>query len=184
MLLAPPRPEEGDSIRGEHLQRVLAVLGEHFRFTLVDTWPSFDERVLAVLEVADEILVPIGPELPAMKNMKQFLRVATLLNYDMDKITPVLMRANSVPPGHLKDIEKFLDRPLRWRVVSDGKRTTAAANTGIPFVLNARDSAIGQNILDIARHLIEQSDLAPRAAKNGKTKPDQQQVGGGRFWRR
>lgn len=173
VLLAPSRPEEGDSIRGEHLQRILGLLKQHFHFTITDLWPSFDERVLAVLEYADQILVPIGPELPAMKNLKQFLRVAQLLNYDMDKITIVLIRANSVPPGHLKDIERFLDQPLRWRVVSDGKRTTNAANTGMPFVMSARDAVISQNILDIARFLTGEQEQAAK-----------QPLTSGRFWRR
>jgi Flp pilus assembly CpaE family ATPase len=109
-----------------------------------------------------------------MKNLKQFLRVAQLLNYDMEKITLVLIRANSVPPGHLRDLERFLDQPLRWRVVSDGKRTTNAANTGMPFVLSARDAVVSQNIYEIAKFLSgEQEPSATRQA-----------AGSGRFWRR
>jgi pilus assembly protein CpaE len=178
VLLAPLRPEEGDSIRGEHMQRVLNILKQRFPFTLVDTWPSYDERVLAVLEIADIILVPIGPDLPAMKNLNSFLRVARLLNYDMDKIVPVLMRANSVPPGHLKDLETFLKQELKWRVVSDGKRATAAANTGTPFVLSARDSQISQNIFDLAKSLA--GDHEPAEDQAAKAKPQT----GGRFWKR
>jgi len=160
VLLAPSRPEEGDSIRGDHLQRVVGILRSEFQFTVVDTWPSFDERVLAMLETADQILVPIGPELPAMKNLKQFLRVAQLLNYEMSKMVLVLMRANSVPPGHLRDIERFLDQELRWRIVSDGKRTTAAANTGMPFVLSARDSEVSQNVFELARFVAGDGETA------------------------
>lgn len=179
VLLAPPRPEEADAIRGDHMQRVVAALRDVFAFTIVDTWPSFDERVLAVLEVSDVILVPIGPDLPAIKNLKQFLRVAQLLNYDMDKIVVVLMRANSVPPGYLKDIEEFLKQPLRWRVVSDGKRATAAANSGTPFVLSDRAAPISQNVLDLARY------LAGSAANPAETaKPKRGAQAGGRFWRR
>jgi pilus assembly protein CpaE len=178
VLLAPLRPEEGDSVRGEQLQRILQILKQLYPFTLVDTWPSYDERVLAVLEIADTILVPIGPDLPAMKNLNSFLRVVRLLNYDMDKIVPVLMRSNSVPPGHLKDLESFLKQELRWRVVSDGKRATAAANTGTPFVLSARDSQISQNVFDLARFLAGGSEAEEEPAK-AKSQP-----GSGRFWRR
>jgi pilus assembly protein CpaE len=178
VLLAPLRPEEGDSIRGEQMQRILGILKQLFSFTLVDTWPSYDERVLAVLEVADTILVPIGPDLPAMKNLNSFLRVVRLLNYDMDKIVPVLMRSNSVPPGHLKDLEAFLKQELRWRVVSDGRRATAAANTGTPFVLSARDSQISQNVFDLAHFLAGDEEVPDDSAKaKGQTQT-------GRFWRR
>jgi len=178
VLLAPLRPEEGDGVRGEHLQRILSLLKKDFRFTLVDTWPSYDERVLAMLEVADLILVPIGPDLPAMKNLNSFLRVARLLNYDMDKIVPVLMRANSVPPGHLKELEAFLKQPLKWRVVSDGKRATDAANSGTPFVLSAKDAPISQNVFEIARFLASMDSPEAAAAKIASRPPS------GRFWRR
>ncbi len=178
VLLAPLRPEEGDSIRGEQMQRILGILKQLFLFTLVDTWPSYDERVLAVLEVADTILVPIGPDLPAMKNLNSFLRVVRLLNYDMEKIVPILMRSNSVPPGHLKDLEAFLKQELRWRVVSDGKRATAAANSGTPFVLSARDAQISQNIFDIARFLAGDAESPEEPAK------PKSQAATGRFWRR
>ncbi len=176
VLLAPLRPEEGDGVRGEHLQRILGLLRQQFRFTLVDTWPSYDERVLAILEVADLILVPIGPDLPAMKNLNSFLRVARLLNYDMEKIIPVLMRANSVPPGHLKELEAFLKQPLKWRVVSDGKRATDAANSGTPFVLSAKDAPISRNVIEIAEFL---AGIGSEAVPREPTKQS-----GGRFWRR
>jgi len=177
VLLAPLRPEEGDGVRGEHLQRIVSILKSEFRFTLVDTWPSYDERVLAMLEVADLILVPIGPDLPAMKNLNSFLRVARLLNYDMSKIIPVLMRSNSVPPGHLKELEAFLKQPLKWRVVSDGKRATDAANSGTPFVLSAKDAPISQNVFEIARFLADHVSATVTPKSQNKTPS-------GRFWRR
>jgi pilus assembly protein CpaE len=179
VLLAPLRPEEGDTVRREHIQRILAGLKRNFRFTVVDTWPSYDDRVLAVLEMADLVLVPFGPDLPTMKLMTGFLRVARLLNYDMDKIVPVLMRSNSVPPGDIKSLEAFLNQPLRWRVVSDGKRATAAANTGTPFVLSARDAQISQNVFELAKFLIGSAEKPADSAKN---KPRLQ--AGGLFRRR
>jgi MinD-like ATPase involved in chromosome partitioning or flagellar assembly len=133
-----------------------------------------------MLEMGDTILVPIGPDLPTMKLMTNFMRVARLLNYDMDKIVPVLMRSNSVPPGDIKSLEQFLNQSLRWRVVSDGKRATAAANTGTPFVLSGRDSQISQNVFELARFLIGSAEKQP--ADSAKNKPRLQ--AGGLFRRR
>lgn len=151
VMLAPLKPEEGDSIQGDHLRAIIASLKHSFDHIVVDTWPSYDERVLAMLEVADQILVPTGPELPSVKNLASFLRVARLLGYPQEKLTPVLMRANSVSPGHLRDIESFLNQPLLWRVVSDGKRVTESVNNGEPFVLTDPDAPVSQNVFDLAR---------------------------------
>jgi len=60
------------------------------------------------LELADTILVPFGPDMPAIKNLYSFLRVANLLHYQEERIIPVLMRSDSVEPGYIADIEAFL----------------------------------------------------------------------------
>jgi len=153
VMLAPLKPEEADTINGDHLRTIINILRQRYDYVVVDTWPSYDERVLAMLDASDQILVPTGPELPSIKNIAAFLRVAQLLEYPHDKIIPVLMRANSVSPGYLADIEAFLKQPLVWRVVSDGKRVTQSVNNGEPFVLTDPGAAVSQNIFSLARML-------------------------------
>ncbi len=181
VLLAPLQPEEGDRIRVEHVRHILAMLRRQFTYTVVDTWPGFDDRVLAALEMADTILVPFGPDMPAIKNLYAFLRVASLLHYKEEQIIPVLMRSDSVEPGYIADIETFLKRELRWRVVSDGRRATAAATEGIPFMLSSPDAPLSQNIRDLASFLagdpsVEVEDVPPHRKVS--------LAGGRRFWRR
>ncbi len=174
-MLAPIKPEEGDTIHGDHLRQILAILRDRFDYVVVDTWPSYDERVLAMLEVADQVLVPTGPELPAVKNLAAFLRVARLLDYPNDKLIPVLMRANSVSPAHLRDIESFLKQPLVWRVVSDGKRVTQSVNNGEPFVLTDESAPVSQNIFALAYMLDGQQETATLGAPEPENPP---------FWKR
>ncbi len=166
VMLAPLKPEEADTINGDHLRTIINILRPRYDYVVVDTWPSYDERVLAMLDASDQILVPTGPELPSIKNIAAFLRVAQLLEYPEDKIIPVLMRANSVSPGYLADIEAFLKQPLVWRVVSDGKRVTQSVNNGEPFVLTDPSAAVSQNIFSLARMLdgaVEEIASAPAA---------------------
>ena len=176
VMLAPLKPEEADTINGDHLRAIINILRPRYDYVVVDTWPSYDERVLAMLDASDQILVPTGPELPSIKNIAAFLRVAQLLEYPHDKIIPVLMRANSVSPGYLADIEAFLKQPLVWRVVSDGKRVTQSVNNGEPFVLTDPSAAVSQNIFSLARMIdgtVE--ELAPAARPESASVP---------FWKR
>jgi pilus assembly protein CpaE len=181
VLLAPRQPEEGDRIRVEHIKHILSLLRRQFTFTVVDTWPGFDDRVLAALEMADTILVPFGPDMPGIKNLYSFLRVASLLHYQEERIVPVLMRADSVEPGYIADIEAFLKLDLRWRVVSDGKRATAAATEGKPFLLSAPDAPMSQNIRDLANFLAGDAPVLPHDDQSARKMP---LVGARRFWRR
>ncbi len=175
VMLSPLKPEEADSIQTEHLRQIITILKSRFDYVVVDTWPSYDERVLVMLEMADRVLVPTGPELPSVKNLASFLRVARLLDYPDDKIIPVLMRANTVSPGHLRDIESFLKQPLVWRIVSDGRRVTDSVNSGEPFVLTEPNALVSQNVFALARMLDGQKDVHEEASDKVKQMP---------FWKR
>ena len=154
VLLAPHRPEDGEKISAEHLDAMLTLLRARYDYVVVDTCPSYDERILTVLERADQILTPTGPELSSIKNVTAFLRVAQRLGWQDEKVVVVLMRADSVPASHIYGLEGALGRALPWRVVSDGKRATAAINNGEPFVWTDRDADVSQAIDRLAYWLL------------------------------
>jgi pilus assembly protein CpaE len=160
VLLAPPRPEDGERITGDHVDAVLTRLRATYDYVVVDTCPSYDDRVLTMLERADHILVPTGPELSSIKNVGAFLRVVQSLKWPEDKVVLVLMRADSVPASHIYGLEGALGRPLTWRVVSDGKRATAAINNGEPFVWADPDAGMSRTIIQLAHWLLGK-DVAP-----------------------
>lgn len=161
VLLAPVRPEEADTINGDHMRAIIGHLRHHYDYVVVDTYPSYDERMLAMLDTADQILSPMSPDLPAVKNLAMFLRIGTeILNYPEGKVTPILMRANSVTPTYLKHFETFLKRPLEWRIVSDGKRVTQSVNNGEPFILSDPQTPVSQNITALARMIDGQPQKA------------------------
>lgn len=178
VLLAPLKPEEAENVHGDHLRTIITLLQKQFDYVVVDTWPSYDERVLAMLESAHQILLPLGPELPSVKNIAAFLRVTRLLNYPKDKLVPILMRADSVSPSHLRDIETFLKQPLTWRVVSDGRRVTSSINSGEPFVLSSPTAAVSQNVFALAQ-MIDGTAVSTEQASS-----ETQAQSGQPFWKR
>jgi pilus assembly protein CpaE len=153
VMLSPDKAEDGDTIRGEHLRTIIANLQARYDYVVVDTWPSYDERVLAVLEMADHVLVPTAPELPSIRNLAAFLRVADLLKYPEEKLIPILIRSDSVSATHREGLEDFLLQPLTWQIVSDGRRVTKSVNEGEPFVLTDPDASVSQNVYTLARAL-------------------------------
>ena len=166
-MLAPPAPEDGDHVTREHLCAIIAVLRAHHDYVIVDTWSSYDERALAILETSDQILVPTAPELQSIHNLIAFLRVAQLLDYPEQKLVPVLMRADSVEPSYLKELEQLLDRSFTWRVVSDGRRVTQSVIEGKPFVLSDPNAPVSQNIYALAG-MIDGPDQANSTLKPGR----------------
>ncbi|HEU5317275.1 MAG TPA: response regulator, partial [Chloroflexota bacterium] len=50
VLLAPASPEKAELVTAEHVHRVLIALRDQFDFVVIDTWPTFEERILNVLD--------------------------------------------------------------------------------------------------------------------------------------
>ena len=63
-----------------------------FDYVIVDTAPSLDERLLAILDKSDTVLFVVDMDLPSVKNAKLALETLRILNYPANKIKLVLNR--------------------------------------------------------------------------------------------
>ncbi len=165
VLLAPPRPESAELIQAGHIKRVLELLRESYAYVVVDTWPSYTEVVLTMLDVADTVLVPLTLEITCMKNVRAFLEVAQQLGYDEHKVQLVANRNDSSGGIKASDVEASLARKIPHAVVSDGRTLVFAVNRGIPFVISHKESQVSKDIFDMATKLSgEAAEAAPAAA--------------------
>jgi pilus assembly protein CpaE len=169
VLLAPASPEKAELVTAEHVQRVLVALRDQFDYVVIDTWPTFEERILNVLDAADKVVVPTTLEMPAIKNCKLLLDVTSALAYSADKVVLVLNRADSTGGIKVKDVEQILQRQFSAEVVSDGRLTTVSLNEGIPFVMTHPDAPISRDVMRLASTLAGAPLGATEPAKPKRT---------------
>ncbi|HUQ40915.1 MAG TPA: response regulator, partial [Candidatus Limnocylindrales bacterium] len=81
VLLAPPTPESTELITGAHIKHVLELLRERYAYVVVDTWPSFQEQVITMLDVSDVILTLMTLEITSLKNVRVFMEIVEKLGY-------------------------------------------------------------------------------------------------------
>lgn len=160
VLLAPPRPETAELVTADAIKRILAKLRECYDYVVVDTWPTFQDTVLATLDLSDRILLLFTLEIPAIKNVKLFLEVADALGYPAEKLMLVVNRADSTGGIVMSDVERSLRHPIPIRIVSDGRLATYALNRGIPFVVSNPESQLAKGILGLARNICGMADSA------------------------
>jgi pilus assembly protein CpaE len=167
VLLAPSSPEQSEVVQPQHVRTVLGLLRDHFDYVVVDTWPTFDERMLHVLDAADQIVVPTTLELPAVKNTKLLLDVVGALGHPADKVKLVLNRVGSRVSARVQDVEASLGLTAVAQVASDWRLTTLALNQGVPLVLSQPDSPIAGNVRALAQALAGAGAgaSAPQAAR-------------------
>ena len=154
-LLAPPRPEEADTVTPILISDLLERLKTMFDVIIVDTSSVLDDVVLNVLDLSDKIIVVTTPEIPAIKDAKLFFEVTEALEYERDRIVFVLNKADKRINIRAEDIEANIKYPIRGQLPLDERAVTTAVNQGVPFVLGSKSSLLSQATARLAATLIE-----------------------------
>ncbi|HEX3265421.1 MAG TPA: hypothetical protein VHR16_07110, partial [Candidatus Limnocylindrales bacterium] len=94
---------------------------------VVDLHPSYNEVNLAVFAIADRIIVPVTPDLPAMRAAIQLKEVAIEIGV-RDRLAMVINRANSGVT--VADIEATVGLTALAQVRSAGMHFVWSANAG------------------------------------------------------
>jgi pilus assembly protein CpaE len=98
-----------------------------YDFIVVDLHPSYSALNRAVFEKADKILVPVTPDVPALRAAVQLREVAIELGVQ-DRLALIVNRANS--GVSVADMEKTVGMPALALIRSGGLLFVRAANEG------------------------------------------------------
>jgi pilus assembly protein CpaE len=184
VLLAPSRPEMAELVAPQHLRYILTLLRSMFDYIIVDTWASFHEQVLGVLDMAERIIVVSTLEMHAIKNLRLFLEVTEALNYPPEKLVLVLNRADSSGGMRAQDVENNLKRKFAAQIANDWRLATLSVNEGAPFVTTHPQSQLAQDVSYLATVLSGKplpSTNGYAGARSGGLAHDKKPKGG---WRR
>ncbi|HWR44660.1 response regulator [Sporomusa sp.] len=151
LLPAPLRPEQAETVTSSHLSAILKTMRSSFKYTVIDTAPTFSDSMLAILDASDIILVVAALDLPTIKNVKLCLEIMESLKYGEDKVKVVLNRANTDAGMEISEVEESLRYKFSATVPSDGKVVVASVNRGVPFVVSHPETPVAHSIVNLAR---------------------------------
>ena len=120
-------PLHTEVLTGQRVTEAIGAVRRSFDFIIIDTHPSYGPLNLALFEHADRILVPLTPDLPALRAAVQFRDVAAELGIQ-DRISMIVNRANS--GVSVADIERTVGIPALAQIRSAGMLFVRAANEG------------------------------------------------------
>ena len=86
-------PADSENVGVDLLLAALRWAKAHHSYVVVDTHPGYDDRTMAMLTLANEILLVVTPEVGALRNSAQFLGLAREVGLG-DIIRVVVNRAN------------------------------------------------------------------------------------------
>jgi pilus assembly protein CpaE len=149
VLPAPLEPAFADQIGAPEMVRIVEMLRTFCSFVVIDTPAYFNDVVLGLIEISDDVLLVAGMDIPNIKNVKIGLQTLRLLNTPMEKLRLVLNRANSKVKLDVGEVERTLGIQAQSLIPSDVV-VPQAVNKGEPVVLSAPRSGVTQSINQLA----------------------------------
>jgi pilus assembly protein CpaE len=149
VLPAPLEPAFADQIGAPEMVRIVEMLRTFCSYVIIDTPAYFNDVVLGLIEISDDVLLVAGMDIPNIKNVKIGLQTLRLLNTPMEKLRLVLNRANSKVKLDVGEVERTLGIQAQSLIPSDVV-VPQAVNKGEPVVLSAPRSGVTQSINQLA----------------------------------
>ena len=176
VLLAPPRPEMAEVVNEASIKKLLEALRANYDFIIVDTSSYLTGVSLAILDVADKIVLVTQQSLPSLKSIKRFFDLSDVLDYAPGKAWLVVNRATKQGIS-VKNIGDALKQPVVVAVPDDMVASTAA-DQGVPLVSGAtKKRPISLSIAKLADHVVRELDV--EESTHAADVPEVQQSGGG-----
>jgi len=125
---------------------------------IVDMHPSYSDVNLAIFAIADRIIVPVTPDLPAMRAAIQLKEVAVEVGV-RDRLAMVINRANSGVT--VADMESTVGLPAVAHIRSAGLHFVWSANAGMTLIDKFPRHQATQDFEHLANRLVASYSGAP-----------------------
>ncbi len=148
VLCAPKSPEYADLITGDHIEKIINTIRPYFDYVIIDTAPSYNDCSIVAIENSNFVLFVISLDISTLRNARISADVFETLN-QKDKMRVIVNRDHESGIT-LKDAEKVLGCKMFMRIQSDWKTAISALNKGVPVVIDAPRTTIGQQFAQLA----------------------------------
>jgi pilus assembly protein CpaE len=150
VLAAPPSPETSELISPDHVSHILGTLLEGYDSVVVDAGSLLDERVLRVFEMAETVVLPVHPEMSALKAVHGLLDYLNETGSIGGKSTFVLNNMFAREVLKPRDIESALGTRISSDLPYDPFLYLKAVNEGVPIVLGAPRSPAAERLVKLS----------------------------------
>jgi pilus assembly protein CpaE len=155
-------PIHTEILEPERVGMALAAARRSVDWVIADLHPSYSPLNRAVFDKADRILVPVTPDLPAIRAVVKLREVADELGM-RERLSLIINRSGTGVPT--ADVEQAIGIPAFGEVRSAGPMLVRANNEGRTLVELGPDAGITQDVSSLADRLLGRPITQP--AKSG-----------------
>ena len=137
VLAAPPTPELAALVQASHIEQLLETILRQYDAVIIDAGSVLDDRSMIVLDHADTVIVPVYPEMAALKAVRSMLDYLNENGSAAEKTTFVLNNAFAREILRMRDVESALGSRVMLELPYDPFLYLKAVNEGIPIIKGA-----------------------------------------------
>lgn len=150
LLSAPREASLTDDLKPDDVFKILEILRRQYEYIVLDPQHTFDITTLAALDQADDILLVLTLDIPAVRSAQRTLATFDRLGFSRDKVHVVVNRWAKLIELDLSDVERCLNQRVLGMVQSNYRSVVNSINLGHPIVEADPTSVISEQLKHIA----------------------------------
>jgi pilus assembly protein CpaE len=148
VLAGASNPVDADAIGHDHVTQVLPMLAQNFDYVIVDTAAGLDERTLAALDCATDLLLVSSLDVTSIRSLRSASDAFDQMGVTGERLL-VLNRADSKVGLEPSDAEDALSMKIACSIPSS-RQIPLSLNLGTPVVSNEPKSAVAKQFRQLA----------------------------------
>ncbi len=142
-------PVDADSINHAHVSAVLPLLAQNFDYVIVDTPAGLDERTLAAIECATDLLLVSSLDVTSIRSMRKALDAFDHVGVKAERQL-VLNRSDSKVGLNPADAEEAIGMKISCSIPSS-RDIPLSLNLGTPVVISEPKSAVAKQLQQLVQ---------------------------------
>lgn len=166
VLAGAGTPEEGEAVTGEIAQQILSTLARDVGHIVVDTAAGLDERALAAIDLATDLVLVASLDVTSIRNLGKEVDALDRMGATAARRHFVINRADARVGLEISDVESAIGMTLDAALPSS-RDIPLSMNQGTVIALSQPDSQLGRQLHTFARQFMtdESTDAIERRNK-------------------
>ncbi|MFM8266589.1 MAG: CpaE family protein [Ilumatobacteraceae bacterium] len=150
-------PEEGEAVTAEIAMSVLRSLADEGSLVVVDTAAGLDERALAAIDVATDLVFLASLDVTSIRNLGKEIDALDRLGATSQRRHFVINRADSRVGLEVSDVEAAIGMKIEAAMPSS-RTVPLSMNQGTVVVMSDADSPVARSVVAFARQFLPDGD--------------------------
>ena len=157
VLCGSSLPEEGEAISDDHVARIVELLSNDFAYVVIDTCAGLDERALAALELATDIVLISSLDVSSIRGLGNAKSALERLNLRATNRYFALNRADSKVGIEIGDVQSVLGMTADATIPSS-RSVPLTMNQGHLIVLDEPNSTVTREITRLVTAIVSDGE--------------------------